>query len=64
MEHCVGKFVVAQRSSKFPAFTEPKDPSAAESTSHSVSFSLTSVKTGVKENPPYNFKIPIFSWAS
>jgi hypothetical protein len=61
MEHCVEKFIVAQRSSKYPAFTEPKHPSAAESTSHSVGFSLTSVKTDVKENPPYNLKIPIFS---
>jgi len=25
---------------------------------------LTSVKTDVKENPPYNFIKPIFSWAS
>jgi hypothetical protein len=60
MEHCVEKFIVAQRSSKYPAFTEPKDPSAAQSTSHSVDFSLTSVKTDVKENP-HNFKIPKFS---
>ena len=64
VEHCVEKLVVAQRSSKFPAFTEPKYPSAAESTSHSVGFSLASVKTDAKGSPPYNYKIHIFCWAS